>query len=128
VQPADRAEATTASDYHGGFATHLPGCGGTANGLDRGSGGGNIGTVMLIKYEVERDIVEYLGAHYSIEPDEITEESTLEDLGVDSLGVLAIADIVETKYGISLNDERIAGVRTLSDFKDLISLKIAEMA
>ena len=47
---------------------------------------------------------------------------------VDSLGVLVIADIVENKYGISLDDERIAGVRTLSDFKDLIVLKIAETA
>jgi len=83
---------------------------------------------MPIEYEVERDIVEYLGAHYSIEPDEITDESTLDDLGVDSLGVLAIADIVESKYGISLNDERIAWVRTLSDFKHLIVLKIAETA
>ena len=83
---------------------------------------------MPIEYEVERDIVDYLGAHYSIEPDQITDESTLDDLGVDSLGVLAIADIVESKYGISLNDERIAGVRTLSDFKDLIVLKIAETA
>jgi len=51
-----------------------------------------------------------------------------EDLGLDSLGVLAIADIVENKYGISLDDERIAGVRTLSDFKDLVVLKIAEVA
>ena len=85
-------------------------------------------TVMPIEIEVERDIVEYLGAHYSIEPDEITDESTLDDLGLDSLGVLAIADIVEKKYGISLDDERIAGVRTLSDFKDLVVLKIAEMA
>jgi acyl carrier protein len=83
---------------------------------------------MPIKYEVERDIVEYLRAHYSIEPDEITDESTLDDLGLDSLGVLAIADIVEKKYGISLDDERIAGVRTLSDFTDLVVLKIAEMA
>ena len=89
---------------------------------------GDIETVMPIEYEVERDIVEYLGAHYHIEPDEITDESTLDDLGVDSLGVLAIADIVENKYGISLNDERIAGVRTVSDFKDLIVLKIAEVA
>ena len=40
----------------------------------------------------------------------------------------AIADIVENKYGISLDDERIAGVRTLSDFKDLVVLKIAEVA
>ena len=83
---------------------------------------------MPIEYEVERDIIEYLGAHYSVEPDEITDESTLDDLGLDSLGVLAIADIVEKKYGISLDDERIAGVRTLCDFKDLIALKIAEMA
>jgi acyl carrier protein len=83
---------------------------------------------MSIADEIERDIIEYLGAHYGVEPDEITDESTLEDLGLDSLGVLAIADIVENKYGISLDDERIAGVRTLSDFKDLVVLKIAEMA
>jgi acyl carrier protein len=52
----------------------------------------------------------------------------LDDLGLDSLGVLAIAEIVEKKYGISLDDERIAGVRTFSDFKDLVVLKIAEVA
>ena len=50
---------------------------------------------MSIDNDIERDIVEYLGAHYGVEPDEITDESTLEDLGLDSLGVLAIADIVE---------------------------------
>ncbi|MEI6251843.1 MAG: acyl carrier protein [Mycobacteriaceae bacterium] len=79
---------------------------------------------MLIDREVRGDIVEYLGAHYAIEPDQITGESTLGDLGVDSLGVLAIAEIVEKKYGISLSDERIAGVRTLSDFENLILHKI----
>ena len=83
---------------------------------------------MSIEEDIERDIVEYLGAHYGLAPDEITDESTLDDLGVDSLGVLAIADIVEKKYGISLDDERIAGVRTLAGFKDLIVLKIAEVA
>ena len=83
---------------------------------------------MSFENEIERDIVEYLGVHYGVQPDEITDESTLEDLGVDSLGVFGIADIVETKYGVSLDDERIAGVRTLSDFKDLIVLKKAEAA
>lgn len=83
---------------------------------------------MSFENDIERDIVEYLGAHYGVEPDEITDESTLEDLGVDSLGVLGIADIVETNYGVSLDDERIAGVRTLSDFKDLVALKRAEVA
>ena len=83
---------------------------------------------MSIADEIKRDIVEYLGAHYGVEPDEIADESTLEGLGVDSLGVLGIAEIVENKYGVSLDDERIAGVRTLSDFKDLVVLKIAEVA
>ena len=83
---------------------------------------------MSIENDVERDIVEYLGAHYGVEPDEITDESTLADLGVDSLGVLGIADIVETKYGVSLDDERIAGVRTLSDFTNLIASKRSEVA
>ena len=83
---------------------------------------------MSIENDVERDIVEYLGAHYGVEPDQITDESTLKDLGVDSLGVLGIADIVETKYGVSLDDERIAGVRTLSDFTNLIAPKRSEVA
>ena len=85
-------------------------------------------TVMSIENEIERDIVEYLCAHCGVEPDEITDESTLDDLGLDSLGVLAIADIVENKYGISLDDERIAGVRKFSDLKDLIVLQRAEVA
>jgi acyl carrier protein len=95
---------------------------------DQRSGERKIDIVMSIAEEIERDIVGYLGAHYGVEPDEISDESTLEDLGLDSLGVLAIADIVENKYGVSLDDERIAGVRTLSDFKDLVVLKIAEAA
>ena len=81
---------------------------------------------MSIDNDIERDIVEYLGAHYGVEPDEITDESTLDDLGLDSLGLAAIADIVEGGYGVSLNDERIAGVRTFSDLKALIALKRAE--
>jgi acyl carrier protein len=78
--------------------------------------------------DVERDIVGYLDAHYGVEPDQITDDSALDDLGLDSLGVLAIADIIEKKHGISLDDERIARVRTLSDFKDFVLLKVAEMA
>ena len=114
----------TASYYPRGFAAHGLGLRSYVIRMNRGSSE----TVMPIEYEVERDITEYLGAHCGIEPDQITDESTLDDLGVDSLGVLTIAEIVEKKYGISLNDERIAGVRSLSDLKDLVLLKIAEKA
>jgi acyl carrier protein len=92
----------------------------------KGLGDRNAAAVMSIANDVERDIVEYLYAHFGVEADEITDESTLADLGLDSLGVLAIADILETKYGISLDDERIAGVCTYSDFKNFIFLKSAK--
>jgi acyl carrier protein len=82
---------------------------------------------MSVENDIERDIVEYLRAHCGVDADEITDGSALGDLGLDSLGVLAIADIVDTKYGISLDDERIAGVRTFSDFKNFILLKRAEV-
>jgi len=83
---------------------------------------------MSIESDIERDIVEYLRAHCGVEADEITDRSTFEDLGLDSLGLFAIADIIETKYGVSLDDERIVGVRTFSDFKNFISLKRTEVA
>jgi acyl carrier protein len=84
---------------------------------------------MSIENDVERDIVEFLGTHYGLEPDEINDESTLEDLGVDSLAVFFIAEIVETKYSVSLiEDDRIEKVRTLSDFKDLVAVKNAEIS
>lgn len=78
--------------------------------------------------ELTEVIVGYLGAHYGVEPDQVTAESTLDDLGVDSLGVLGIAEIVENKYAISLDDERIAAVRTLADFGRLVAIKRAERA
>ena len=70
---------------------------------------------MTEKDAIENAIVDYLGAHYGVDREEIMAATTLDELGLDSLGVLAIADLVEKKYGVSLDDERIAGVRTFAD-------------
>jgi acyl carrier protein len=81
---------------------------------------------MSIANDIEADIALYLRAHHGVEADEVTDESTLADLGLDSIGVLTIGDILENKYGISFDDERIAGVRTYADFKNFILLKHAK--
>ncbi len=81
---------------------------------------------MSMAKDIERDIVEYLQAHHFVDADEITDDSTLSDLGLDSLSVLTIGDILATKYGISFDDERIAGVRTFADFKRFILMKLAK--
>jgi len=81
---------------------------------------------MALIAEIHKDIFDYLESHYGIEPDEIKSHSELKELGIDSLGLLAIADIVKKKYGIVLDDEWIASVRTFQDFNDLLERKVAE--
>lgn len=77
---------------------------------------------------IREDIARYLDAHYDVDLDQIPPDATLGDVGIDSLGVLAIADLIENKYQISLDDERIAAVRTFPDLMALIKVKSAEMA
>jgi acyl carrier protein len=81
---------------------------------------------MSVASDIERDIIGYLHAHHAVDADEITDQSTLSDLGLDSLSVLVIGDILSEKYGISFDDERIAGVNTFSDFKDFVFMKHAK--
>ncbi|UGT41918.1 acyl carrier protein [Nocardia yamanashiensis] len=77
---------------------------------------------------IRQDIAEFLHTHYNLDLDSISPDATMQDIGLDSLGVLTIADLIETNYGISLDDERIASVRTFAGLLDLIKLKLAEAA
>jgi acyl carrier protein len=87
------------------------------------------GGVMSLISDLERDVIKYLDSNYGLEPDEINDDSTLESLGVDSLGVLGIADIADRKYGLPLlDDERILEVRSLGEFKALLVVISAEVA
>lgn len=81
---------------------------------------------MPIDVSIKDDIAEFLRTHYEIDIEAISPEATMDDIGLDSLGVLTIADLIETSYGISLDDERIASVRTFTDLLELIQVKIAE--
>ncbi|WP_024804179.1 acyl carrier protein [Nocardia sp. BMG51109] len=76
--------------------------------------------------DVRQNIGEYLKTHYDIDLDQMDSDANLADIGVDSLGVLAVASVIENDYGISLDDERIASVRSFSDLLDLIRIKAAE--
>ena len=48
---------------------------------------------MTEKDAIENEIVDYLGAHYGVDREEIRAATTLDEIGLDSLGVLAIADL-----------------------------------
>ncbi|WP_327100620.1 acyl carrier protein [Nocardia vinacea] len=81
---------------------------------------------MSLETDVYDDIADYLENHYSIEVDKVDPSATFEDVGLDSLGLLGIAEILERKYTISLNDERIASIKTFGELVDAVRSRSEE--
>jgi acyl carrier protein len=51
---------------------------------------------------------------------EITREATFEQLDVDSLDVVELAQIIEDEFGVELNGDAVKDVRTVGDVIDLV--------
>ena len=51
---------------------------------------------------------------------EISREATFEDLDVDSLDLVELAQIVEDRFGVELDGEAVKDVRTVGDVIDLV--------
>ena len=58
------------------------------------------------------------------ERDELSREATLEDLDVDSLDLVELAQIVEDEYGVQLKGEDMEGVKTVRQAVDLVMSKL----
>jgi acyl carrier protein len=72
--------------------------------------------------QVEARVVEAL-ASFGPEPDEITRESTFEELDIDSLDLVELAQIVEDEYGVVLKGEDMKELQTVGDAVDLVLSK-----
>ena len=51
---------------------------------------------------------------------EISREATLEDLDVDSLDLVEVAQIVEDEFGVELDGDSVKDVKTVGDVIDLV--------
>ena len=71
----------------------------------------------MIIDKVKEIVAEQLG----IDKESILPESNiLEDLGADSLDVIELLMTLEEEYGISIPDDQIGQVKTISEIVDLI--------
>ena len=70
--------------------------------------------------QVESRVVEAL-ASFGPDIDQITRESTFEELDIDSLDLVELAQIVEDEYGVVLKGEDMKGLETVGDAIDLIA-------
>ena len=70
--------------------------------------------------QVEARVVEAL-ASFGPDPSQITRDATFEELDIDSLDLVELAQIVEDEYGIVLKGEDMKELKTVGDAIDLIA-------
>ena len=75
--------------------------------------------------EIEEKVKAFLIDELEVEEEKIAPEALLkEDIGIDSLDFVDIVVIVERTFGFKIKPEKMAGVKTLSDFCDYIETKV----
>ena len=72
--------------------------------------------------QVEARVVEAL-ASFGPDAAAITREATFEELDIDSLDLVELAQIVEDEYGVVLKGEDMKELKTVGDAIDLITTK-----
>ncbi len=55
--------------------------------------------------------------------DELSRETTLEDLDIDSLDLVELAQIVEDEFGVELKGDDVKDVKTVGEVIDLVVSK-----
>ena len=71
---------------------------------------------------VEKTIYDGL-VELGTERDGLSREATLEDLDVDSLDLVELAQIVEDEYGVELKGDDVKDVKTVGEVIDLVVSK-----
>ena len=74
----------------------------------------------VTKEQVQERVVEVL-ASFGPDASTITPEATFEELDVDSLDLVELAQIVEDEYGVVLKGEDMKELKTVGDAVELIT-------
>jgi acyl carrier protein len=74
---------------------------------------------VVTTQQVESRVIEAL-ASFGPDASQITRESTFEELDIDSLDLVELAQIVEDEYGVVLKGEDMKELQTVGDAIDLV--------
>ncbi|MGI9016899.1 MAG: acyl carrier protein [Euzebya sp.] len=72
-------------------------------------------------------IVEMLDDKFGISPDEVTAESTFEELDLDSLDLVEFSMAAEDDMGVKITDDEAAELKTVGDAVTLLEAKGASV-
>lgn len=59
----------------------------------------------------------------AVDPDSITEDTTMEDLGADSLALVELVMSVEDEFDIEIEDDALENMKSVADVLDYIESK-----
>jgi acyl carrier protein len=76
----------------------------------------------VTKEQVQERVVEVL-ASFGPDASAITQTATFEELDVDSLDLVELAQIVEDEYGVELKGDDVKDVKTVGEVIDLVVSK-----
>ena len=74
--------------------------------------------------QVEARVIETL-ASFGPDANQITRNATFEELDIDSLDLVELAQVVEDEYGVVLKGEDMKELKTVGDAIDLIAERAA---
>jgi acyl carrier protein len=72
--------------------------------------------------EIEATVYEAL-ENFGAEPSQINRDAKFEELDVDSLDLAELAQIVDDKYGVTIESEDMKNIKTVGDVLDLIAAR-----
>ena len=80
--------------------------------------------VQATSETVEKEIFDGLG-ELGADRDEVSREATFEDLEVDSLDLVELAQIIEEKFGVELEGDDVKDLKTVGEVVDLVVARAA---
>jgi acyl carrier protein len=68
---------------------------------------------------VEKTILEAL-PQFGVEEEDVSRDSTFEDLDIDSLDLTELSQIIEEEYGVTIKGEDARKIKTVGDAIDMV--------
>jgi acyl carrier protein len=81
-------------------------------------------STTISKEQIEERVFKAL-EEFGAEPDKINRDAEFEQLDVDSLDLVELAQIVEDDYGVQLKGDDMENLKTVGDAVDLVVAKAA---
>lgn len=75
---------------------------------------------MSDREKVRKEVIAIVAELAELEPSEVAESASLEELGIDSLNGLRLVAEVEKRYNINIPDEAIGKIRTIQEIFALV--------